>query len=97
MQDQPDQPTLSMRDGSDGLWVSETWYCAAIDNLEDASFRFDSGVGRPVEKAPHVTVALRRSVGVVDAALSSSPGQAPTHEERDFPEGKSLRWDRLRQ
>ena len=67
MQDQPDQPTVSMGNGSDGLLVSETWYRAAIDNLEDASFSLDCGVGRLVENAPHVTVALRRSVAVVDA------------------------------
>ncbi len=38
MQDQPDQPTLSMGKGPDGLIMSEARDRAAIDNLEDASF-----------------------------------------------------------
>jgi hypothetical protein len=38
--------------------------------------------------APHMATALRGSVAVVHPALSSSPGQAPTHEERHFSEGK---------
>jgi hypothetical protein len=37
VQDQPDQSTLSMGNGPDGLLVPETRYRAAIGNLEDAS------------------------------------------------------------
>src|SRR6266702_4204298 len=67
MQDQPDQPTLSMGNGSDRLVVSQAWDRAAINNLEDASFGPGSGVGRLVEKAPHVAVALRGPMAVVHA------------------------------
>jgi hypothetical protein len=44
VQDQPDQPTLSMGNGPDGLFVSETRYRAAIHNFEDTSFGSYSGV-----------------------------------------------------
>jgi hypothetical protein len=49
MQDQPDQTTLSMRDESDGLIMSESRDATAIDNLEDTSFDFDGGVSRLIE------------------------------------------------
>ena len=38
VQDQPDQPTLSMGNDPDGLIVSETRDRAAIHNFENASF-----------------------------------------------------------
>jgi hypothetical protein len=38
MQDQADQTTLSMRNESDGLIMSESLDATAIDNLEDTSF-----------------------------------------------------------
>jgi hypothetical protein len=38
MQDQPNQPALSMGNGPDGLFVPETRYRAAINDLEDASW-----------------------------------------------------------
>jgi len=49
MQDQPDQTTLSMRNESDGLIMSESRDATAIDNLEDTSFDFDGGVSRLIE------------------------------------------------
>ena len=67
VQDQPDQPTLSMGNRPDGLIMSQARDRAAIHNLEDASFGFGCGVGRLIENAPHVAVALRRSVVVVHA------------------------------
>ena len=67
MQDQPDQSTLSMGNRPDGLIMSQARDAAAIHNLEDASFGPGCGVGRLVEKAPHVAVALRRPVAVVHA------------------------------
>ena len=70
MQDQPDQLALPMGNGPDGLRVPEARYRAAIDNLEDASFGLDCGVGRLVEKAPHVAVAIGRSVALVDSRTS---------------------------
>jgi len=67
VQDQPDQPALSVSDGPDGLIVSQSRDAAAIENLEDASFGLDCRVGRLVKNASHVAVALRRPVAVVDA------------------------------
>ena len=49
MQDQPDQPALSMGDHPDGLIVSEARDRAAIHNFEDASFGSSCGVGRLIE------------------------------------------------
>ena len=56
-----------MGNNSDGLIMSQARDRAAIDNVEDASFRPRCRVGRLVENAPHVAVALRRSVAVVHA------------------------------
>ena len=56
-----------MGNGPDGLIVSQAHYRAAIDNLEDTSFGLYGGVGRLVENAPHVAVALGRPVVVVHA------------------------------
>src|SRR5262249_48089742 len=82
MQDQPDQTTLSMRDDSDGLIMSESRDTTAIDNLEDASFYFYSGVGSLIEEAAHVTIALRRPVAVVHAGALFVAG-AGTHPRRE--------------
>ena len=49
VQDQPDQPTLSMGNGPNGLIVSQARHRAAIHNLEDASFGSGCGVGRLIE------------------------------------------------
>jgi restriction-modification enzyme MmeI-like protein len=65
VQDQPDQPTLSMGNRSNGLIMSQARDRAAIHNLEDASFGSGCGVGRLIEKAPEVAVALRRPVAIV--------------------------------
>ena len=67
VQDQPDQATLSMGNGPDGLVVSQARDRAAIHNVEDTSLRPRWGVGRLVENASHVAVALRRSVAVIHA------------------------------
>jgi hypothetical protein len=57
MQDQPDQPTLSMGNRPDGLIVSQARDGAAIGNLEDTFFDLCGGVGGLVENVPHVAVA----------------------------------------
>ena len=49
MQDQPDETTLSMRDDSDGLIMSESREATAIDNLKDTSFDFYAGISRLIE------------------------------------------------
>src|SRR5882724_3043228 len=65
VQDQPDQSTVSMGNGPDGLIMSQARDRAVIDKFEDASFGPGCGVGRLIENAPHVAVALRRAVAVV--------------------------------
>ena len=98
MQDQPDQPTLSMGNGPDGLIMSQARDRAAIDNLEDTSFGLYCGVGRLIENASHVAVALRRPVAVVHAGalVVAGAGAHPRGESISRKE-RSLRWDRLRQ
>ncbi len=49
VQDQPDQSTLSMGDGSDSLIVSQPRDRAAIHDLEDASFGPGCGVSSLIE------------------------------------------------
>src|SRR6266446_6877860 len=49
VQDQPDQPTLSMGDGPNGLIVSQARDRAAIHDLEDASFGSGCGVSSLME------------------------------------------------
>src|SRR5882724_6549884 len=49
VQDQPDQPTLSMGDGPNGLIVSQARDRAAIHDLEDASFGSGCGVSSLIE------------------------------------------------
>ena len=78
MQDQPDQPTVSMGNGSDSLFVPQTRYRTTINKLENSSFSLDCGFGRLVENAPHVAVALRRPVAVIHACAFIVAG-AGTH------------------
>ena len=49
VQDQPDQSTLSMGNGSDGLIVSKVRDRTAIHHFEDASFRSRGGIRGLIE------------------------------------------------
>jgi hypothetical protein len=60
VQDQPNQPTLSMCDGPDGLVMPQTRDAAAIGNFEDTSFDLYGCISRLVEDASHVAVARGR-------------------------------------
>ena len=84
MQDQPDQPTLSMGNRSDSLIMSQARDRAAIHDFEDASLGPGSGVGCLIEKASHVAVALRRPVAVVYA------GTLVVARARTNPRGAAL-------
>ena len=64
MQDEPDQSTLSMSNGPDGLIVSQARHQSAIDDLENGSFRLGCGVGTLIENAPHMAIALRGAVAL---------------------------------
>jgi len=82
----------------DDLVMSQARDRATIHNLENASFRPDCGVGRLVENAPDVAVALRRSVGVVHArALVVAKGMHQPRMRHISRKERLLRWDRLRQ
>src|SRR3984893_8158313 len=67
VEDLPDETTLPMGNRPDSLFVSEPRYRAPIYNLEDSSLSLDCGVGSLIENAPHVTVALRRPMAIVDS------------------------------
>jgi hypothetical protein len=67
VQEQPDQPTLSMRNRPDSLIMSQARDRTAIDNLEDTSFDLYGGVSSLIENAPHVAIALRGPAAVVHA------------------------------
>ena len=56
-----------MRDRADGLSVSQSRDKTAIDDGEDRAFGLDGGVGRLIEHASHLAVALWAAVTVVHA------------------------------
>jgi len=67
-----------MRNGSDGLVVSETRHETTIDDLEDTSFVFDGSIGSLIENATHLTVSLGRAFAAVHAcALVFARASAP--------------------
>src|SRR4029450_14086384 len=82
VQDLPDQAAQPVGNHADRLVVPEPRDIAAIEDLEDRPFRFHRGVGRLVEQAPHLTVALRGPVTVVHlralvrAGAGAHPGGA---------------------
>ena len=67
MQDLPDQPTEPVRNRADRLGVSEPDDQASIHELKDTAFGLHRGVGRLIEEAAHLPIAVRRSVAVIDA------------------------------
>src|SRR3984893_1905953 len=77
MQDQPDQPTLSMGYSSDGLVMSQTRERAAIYNFEVASLGPGRVVGHVIGKASHWTVALGEPMAVVHACTLLIAGKRP--------------------
>ena len=88
MQDQPDETALSMCNESDSLIMSESRNATAIDILEDTSFDFHGGISRLIEYAPHVTVALGRSVAVVYACAFFVAGTGAHPRGELFPRRK---------
>ena len=83
VQNFPDEAAKAMGDYPDRLLVAQTRHIAAIENLKDASFVFNRGVGSLIEDAPHMTIALRGAVTVADArALVVTGGQAPPKHGR---------------
>ena len=64
MQNDPDEPTKPMGDGSHGLIVSEARHQSPIDNLENSSFRLGGSIGSLIENAPHLAVTFRGAVAL---------------------------------
>src|SRR5260370_38818348 len=77
-----------MGNGSDGLIMSQARDRAAIDNVEDISFGPGCGVGRLVENAPHVAVALRGLGGLVYACALFFAGAGAHPRGKAFFGGK---------
>ena len=63
----PDQATEPMGDRPDGLCVSQSRDEAAVHDREDRAFGLHGGVGRLIQDASHLAVALRAAVTVVHA------------------------------
>ena len=82
VEDLPDEETLPMRNHPDSLFMSKARYHTTIDNLKDSPFSLDCRVGRLIENAPHVAVALGGSVAVVHARalLLTGTGTNPRGE-----------------
>ena len=90
VQDDPDQLTEAMRNSPDRFVVSQTRYETTIDNLEDASFVFDGSIGRLIENAAHLTVALRRAFAAVHAG-GLIVARACSYPRDQIPGGKEGR------
>jgi len=59
VQDQPDEPTLSVGNRTNGLIMSQAGDVSVIYNLEDAPFGPGCRIGGLIENAPHVAIAVR--------------------------------------
>src|SRR5713101_3808790 len=64
VQNDPNQTTKPMGNGTDGLIVSQARHKSGIDDLENGSFRLGCGVRTLIENAPHMTVALWGAVAL---------------------------------
>jgi hypothetical protein len=64
VQNLPDQAAKPVTNYSDGLLVAEARHIPAIKDLEDATPVLNRGISRLIEKATHLTVALRGPVTV---------------------------------
>ena len=64
VQNLPDQAAKPVGNHADRLIVPEARHIPTIEDLEEASFVFDRGIGRLIEDAAHLTVALRRPIAV---------------------------------
>ena len=63
----PDQPTETVRDGADCLCMSESDDEAPIHEFKDTAFGLDRGVCSLIEEAAHLPIPVRRSATMVDA------------------------------
>jgi hypothetical protein len=77
VQDLPDQPTETMRDGSDGLGVPQAREQTTIHELEDTAFRLHGRIRGLIEHPSHLAVAVGRAVAVVHACGLFIAGTGP--------------------
>jgi len=87
MQDLPDQPTQSIGNRPNRLRVPLTRNHPPIHELEDAPLGLDRRVGRLMEEAPHLAVAVGGAVAVVDACTLLC-ASARAHPERELLRGR---------
>src|SRR5262245_46900216 len=67
VQNLPNESAQSVGDDADRLLGSKAQDVPTIQCLKDAARGFHGGIGRLVEKTPHLTISLRRSMAVADA------------------------------
>jgi hypothetical protein len=67
VQNLPDQAAKPMGNQSDRLLVPQARYIPAVEDLEDASFILDRGIGRLVEKAPQTWNKRSGIIGLMRA------------------------------
>ena len=102
VQNQPDQAAQPVGDQADRLLVPEPRHLAAIEELEEGAVGFHRGIGRLVEQAPHLPVALRGAVPVahlralVLAGAGAHPGGEPARGRKGRRGGAHLGQDLLR-
>jgi len=77
-----------MGNRADSLIVSQARHETAINNLEDTSFGLCGGVATLIKNAPHITVALRRSVTVIHACALFVTGAGAHPRGETFRERK---------
>jgi hypothetical protein len=72
-------------DRTDGLGVAEARGEPAIDNREDGALRLHRGVGRLIQDASHLTVALGTAVTVVLARALLGARAGTSNANRPSP------------
>ena len=102
VQNLPDQTTQPMGNGPDGLRVPEARHQTSVGQLEDTAFGLDRRVGRLIEQASHLPVALRRAVAIahartlVIARTGADPGREVLGRWKGRGGGPDFRDDLLR-
>ena len=73
-----------MGDGPNRLGVSESDDQPPIHELKDTAFGFHGGICRLIEQPPHLAIAVRRSMTVIDARALVVPGAGADHDAKRF-------------
>jgi hypothetical protein len=89
VQNLPNETTQAVSNGPDRLLVFQARLQALKDDFKKASLDLDCGVCAFMEQPPQSAVAFGRTATAVSPAVTSSPGQTPTQEDRAFCEGNT--------